>query len=147
MEQRMTMVREVVVQYRGPRFAQRTGITEPEHAAAFFRKLLPDNSREHFMSIYLDGAGTIIAYSMLDGLAGSCQVHPREIFQPAILVGAVSVLVSHNHPSGKCDPSAEDDKVTRGLKAAAEILGLKLLDHVVLGDSDSNYSYAEHGQL
>jgi DNA repair protein RadC len=147
MEQQTTMVREVVVKYRGPRFAQRVGITQAADASGFIRKILPDNSREHFVSLYLDGGHTIVGYSVLTGLANSCQVSPREIFQPAILLGAIAVLVSHNHPSGKCLPSGEDDVVTNTLNSAAKILCLKFLDHVILGDSDSAYSYSEHGKL
>jgi DNA repair protein RadC len=143
----MTAVREVVVQYRGPRFAQRTQITEAREASAFVRKLLPDNSREHFVILYLDGAHTIIGYSRITGIANACPVHPREVFQPAILLGSAAVLVSHNHPTGHIKPSEEDNKVTESLRAAGGILGVKLLDHVILGDSDSMYSYADEGLL
>lgn len=145
--QRTTAVREVVIKYRGPCFSERPGISDQRNAATFLKKVLPDNSREHFVTIYLDGAHTVIGYSLLTGVATSCVVHPREVFQPAILLGAVAVLICHNHPSGNIHPSEEDNKITRQLVSSAEILGLKLLDHIILGDSDLTYSYAEHGLL
>ncbi|MFN9292342.1 MAG: JAB domain-containing protein, partial [Planctomyces sp.] len=84
-------------------------MTEPEQAAAFIRSILSDNSREHFVALYLDGAHRIACYSIVSiGTANSCPVHPRKVLQRAILCGAVSLLVAHNHPSGVLTPSRED---------------------------------------
>jgi DNA repair protein RadC len=87
------------------------------------------------VALYLDGAHTIIAYSVVfTGTANSCQVHAREIFQCAVLVGAVAVVVGHNHPSGEVSPSSEDLKVTKQLQDAGGLLGIKVLDHVIVTD-------------
>lgn len=131
-----TFVREARINYHGQKKKIVGSIVEPKHAADIIRKLLPDNSREHFISLYLNGAHEIIAYCInATGTANSCPVHPREIFQPAILSGAIAILVAHNHPSGKRDPSNEDRAVTRKLKDAGELLGIKLLDHVIVTDN------------
>ena len=61
-----------------------------------------------------------------------------EVFQRAILAGAVSLIIAHNHPSGVLTPSAEDHKVTQRLKNAGEILGIKLLDHLIVMDLASD---------
>ena len=58
-------------------------------------------------------------------------VHPREVFQPGVLAGAVAVIVLHNHPSGDPSPSSEDREITERLRKAGEILGIRLLDSVV----------------
>lgn len=130
-----TFVREVTAVYRGARRAVEK-MSGPDTFAAFFRKVLPDNSREHFMALYLDGAHKVIAYSIVStGSANACHVHPREIFQRAYLTGAVSIVVGHNHPSGQLDPSQEDRKLTGRLAEVAEILGIRLLDHVIVTDS------------
>ena len=74
-------VREVLINYRGRRRVT-TAIREAEDIANFIRKLLPDNSREHFVAIYLNGNHDVIAYSIVGtGIANSCLVHPREVFQ------------------------------------------------------------------
>ena len=59
-------------------------------------------------------------------------VHPREVFRPAILASAASIIVAHNHPSGDPEPSEEDLSITRRLAEVGELLGIGLLDHVVI---------------
>jgi DNA repair protein RadC len=62
-------------------------------------------------------------------------VHPRECFRPLILDGASSVILAHNHPSGDPTPSSEDIRITRQLIDAGEVIGIKVLDHVVIGET------------
>lgn len=69
-------------------------------------------------------------------------VHPREVFGPAVALSATAIVVAHNHPSGDPTPSAEDRAVTDRLRAAGELLGIELLDHVVIGD-ERYYSFAD----
>lgn len=141
-----TFVREVTAIYRGARKAV-DQITQPRHAATLIQKVLPDNSREHFVALYLDGASKVIAFSVVaTGTANSCPVHPREIFQRAILAGAVSLIIGHNHPSGALTPSEEDRKLTRRLKEIGELLGIKLLDHVIVGES-AFHAFSESGEF
>ena len=86
---------------------------------------------------------TIAGYSLTStGTINSCQVHPREVFQNAILVGAVSILVGHNHPSGDLTPSKEDRSVTALIKEAGELLGIKCLDHVIVAE-EGHFSFAD----
>lgn len=119
-------------------------IQGPDHIAQFVRSVLTDNSREHFIALYLDGANQVVSYSIISiGTANMSVVHPREVFQRAILAGAVSIVVAHNHPSGILTPSQEDIKVTRRLKEAGEILAIKLLDHVIVTDV-AHHSICEH---
>lgn len=137
-----TFVREVTAVYRGPR---RTSghISGPQSAAEFIRKILPDNSREHFVALYLDGEHKVIAFSVVStGSANLCQVHPREVFQMALLSGAISIIVAHNHPSGSLKPSPEDHRITTSLKEAGELLRVKILDHVIVGET-SHFSFSE----
>jgi len=134
-----TMIREVTLQYSNKPI--KASISSPEKVAEILRKIAPDNVREHFLAIYLDGSHTPISYYVVStGLANSSQVHPREVFQPAILSGACAVIVAHNHPSGNLERSTEDDNVTKQLRDAGKLLGIKLLDHVVFTD-DAHYSY------
>lgn len=77
--------------------------------------------------------------------AGSL-AHPREVFQEAIRHAANGVILLHNHPSGDPHPSRDDHAVTTRLKEAGEILGIRVLDHIVLG-SDHYYSFKDEDQL
>jgi DNA repair protein RadC len=100
--------------------------------AAYLRRRIHDDAREHFVAIYLDGRHRPIADSVVSiGAATASLVHPREVFQPAIALGACALLIGHNHPSGDPRPSAEDLDVMRHLAGAGRLLGVALLDHVV----------------
>lgn len=140
-ENNFVYVREVRINYHGPKRKILKGIKEPAEAAELVRKLLPDNSREHLIGLYLNGAHEVIAYSVIaTGIANSCPVHPREVYQAAILSGAVSILVAHNHPSSNCTPSREDRAVTKMLKSAGDLLNIKLLDHIIVTE-ENHYSF------
>ncbi|HEY7116906.1 MAG TPA: JAB domain-containing protein [Tepidisphaeraceae bacterium] len=142
-----SQVREVVVKYRGPRFAQRAAISQSKDAATLLRKMLLDNSREHFLALYLDGAHTAIGFSRFTGIANACLVHPREILQPALVLGAAALIVAHNHPSGRTEPSESDSTTTNQIRNACGVVGIRFLDHIVLGDAETFYSYSDHGHV
>ena len=74
------------------------------------------------------------------------QVGVREVFQAAVMTVAVSVVVGHNHTSGQVAPSPEDKTVTTRLCQAGELLGIRVLDHLVIGN-DQSFSFREQGQL
>ena len=126
------MIREVAIRYVGARRRAPAKITSPDQVADYLRRRIRDDAREHFVAIYLDGRHRPIADSIVSiGTATASLVHPREVFQPAIALGACALLIGHNHPSGDPAPSAEDLEVTKRLAEAGRILGVTLLDHVV----------------
>ena len=113
----------------------------------FVRSILTDNSREHSVALFLDGQHQVAAYSIVSiGSANSAIATPREIFQRAIVAGAISIVISHNHPSGSTQPSDEDHKVTKRLHESGQLLGIKLLDHVIVTDTEY-YSFSDSGIL
>jgi len=135
-------VREIQLRYKGARKAF-FGIGEPQNAATFIVKILPDNVREHFVALYLNSQHRVVAYSVVaTGTASSCPVHPREVFQPAIMCGAHAVLIAHNHPSGDTSPSIEDRAVTKNFKDAGKLLSIPVLDHLIVSNSGF-YSFHE----
>ena len=73
-------------------------------------------------------------------------VHPREVFKSAIIKSACSLIFCHNHPSGESEPSLPDITVTRKLKEGGEILGIKILDHIIIGN-DNIFSFNSEGKL
>lgn len=95
---------------------------------------------ECFVCITLNGSHKIIGtYIVSKGLVNQTIVHPREVFRPAIADNAVAVIIAHNHPSGNLEPSAEDKGTTRRIKEAGNLLGIKVLDHLIVSPSAKGY--------
>ena len=91
--------------------------------------------RELFMTLNLNSKLQVESKSVISiGNIDSAPVHPREVFGPAIRRGAAAVVVAHNHPSGDPAPSPQDIEVTKRLISASEILGIRLIDHVIVGN-------------
>jgi DNA repair protein RadC len=89
--------------------------------------------KEVFVAFYLDTQNKIISREILSiGTLNYSVIHPREVFRTAIIRNANSVIIAHNHPSGNLEPSDEDIKITKQLKEAGQIIGIKLLDHVIV---------------
>lgn len=106
-----------------------------------------DRKQEHFLCISLNGSNEVIAVRVISvGLVNKTQAHPREVFADAITDRASTVIVAHNHPSGGVNPSKEDVEITRQLKSAGEILGIKLLDHIIFNNK-GYHSFLENDTL
>jgi DNA repair protein RadC len=124
-------VREKELFYDGNR------ITQAEQACSAFCALLGNPDREFFVALLLDGKNRITGiHTVSQGSLNQSIVHPRETFKAAILANAAAVILAHNHPSGDLTPSSEDLAITRRLKEAGDILGVKVLDHIIV-DTDS----------
>lgn len=122
-------------------------ITSPGDAAQFLMPRLRYESHEKFYVLLLNTKNRVIRVKQIaEGSLTSAVCHPREIFAPAVVIHAASILVCHNHPSGDPYPSTEDRKLTQALEEAGNVLGIPLLDHVVIGDG-RYYSFKEHGDL
>lgn len=108
---------------------------------------LLDRQQEQVVTLSLSGAHEVIKLRTVSiGLLTSCPIHPREVFVGPIIDFAYSIILAHNHPSGDPTPSEEDRRVTQQLKAAANTLGIRLLDHIVFARR-GYYSFQEHGDI
>jgi DNA repair protein RadC len=106
-----------------------------------------DRKQEHFICISLNGANEVINTRIVSvGLVNKTQVHPREVFADPITDRASAIIVAHNHPAGGLYPSKEDIEVTKQLKSAGEILGIRLLDHIIFNHK-GYYSFLEDAKL
>ncbi len=106
-----------------------------------------DRKQEHFLCASINGANEILNIRVISiGLIDRTPVHPREVFADALVDRASAVIVAHNHPAGSLEPSASDIEVTKQLKAASEVLGIALLDHIIFNRS-GYYSFLEAGRL
>jgi DNA repair protein RadC len=101
---------------------------------AHFRGRLPQLDREMFLAVLLDGRNRLRAeVCVSEGTLTTALVHPREVFAPAIRDRAAALILVHNHPSGDPTPSSEDVALTERLRQVGEIVGIRVLDHVVVG--------------
>lgn len=108
---------------------------------------LGNETREKFICLHLDTKLNAISYETVSiGDLNSSIVHPREVFKAAILANADRIAIIHNHPSGDTDPSREDIAITKRLEEAGELLNIKLIDHVIIGN-DKHLSLKEQGYV
>jgi DNA repair protein RadC len=126
-------------------FSPCTRYTSPEQIFQTF-SFLKHETKEYFISIHLDGKNRILCIDQISvGSLNQSIVTPRETFKSVLLSSAAAIILIHNHPSGDPTTSREDIEITRRLKEAGELLGIRILDHIIIGD---NYlSFVERGLL
>lgn len=113
----------------------------------YFKNKIGYKKQEEFYAIYLDSRNIIIKEKQLFvGTINYSMVHPREVFKEAYLLSAVSIICIHNHPTGNIEPSKEDINITNNLISVGKILGIKVLDHIIIGP-DKYYSFLENGDI
>jgi len=121
--------------------------TSPRQVFDYFHHELRDSRKEYFLVLLLDGKNRIIRRVQIsEGSLNQSIVHPREVFNPAVRESAAALLLVHNHPTGDPAPSSEDIAITRRLKEAGELMGIKVLDHIIIGDGEY-LSFVERGLL
>lgn len=151
-DQRLESARKLILeesQKEGPAL-----LDSPERIAAFMLARCAGLKIEKFWVCCLDRQNRLIeCVEITSGTATSCLVHPREVFRPAVLHSASAIICVHNHPSGDPSRSDADIKVTRLISAAAKVMGIDLLDHVIIGRKTVDpqnlgyYSFSETGLL
>ena len=122
-------------------------ISSPKDAYEMIKEQLEGLDREQFIIACLNTKNEPTNISVVSvGTLNKAIVHPREVFKTAILSNAASIMAFHNHPSGDTEPSQQDIQLTNRLYEAGELLGIKLLDHLVIGDGTFT-SLKEKGYL
>lgn len=103
-----------------------------------------DKKKEYFFVYYLDSRNAILKKELISiGILNQSIAHPREIFEPAIRYLAAEIILVHNHPSGELEPSEEDLIFTKRIIKAGELLGIKVVDHLII-TKDGYFSFAEN---
>lgn len=106
-----------------------------------------DRRKEYFMALLLDGKNRIIKRVQIsEGSLNQSIVHPREVFNVAVRESAAAIILLHNHPTGDPAPSPEDLEVTRRLCEAGQLMGIRVLDHIIIGE-ENFYSFTDHGHM
>ncbi|MFP4523672.1 MAG: RadC family protein [Candidatus Woesearchaeota archaeon] len=134
------------LKHRTKKIISKLKIIGPKEVAEFCQEFIGDAKQEIFMVLHLNTQNEIISKKEVSkGILNSAVIHPREVFSQAIREGAHSIIVCHNHPSGHCEPSSEDIDATKKLIKAGDIVGIKVLDHVIIGKGKKNqwWSYKE----
>jgi DNA repair protein RadC len=112
-----------------------------------YRALFFAASKEYFVSLHLNSKNQLIRDVLISiGSLSTSVVHPREVYAPAVRDSSAALIFLHNHPSGDPSPSREDRECTQRLQRAGKILGIRVLDHIVLGHTDY-FSFADAGLL
>ena len=102
--------------------------------------------KEHYYVMHLNIRSQVIMVELVTvGTVSSSLVHPRETFRRAVMAGAASIIIAHNHPSGEADPSDEDTKITQLMFDAGNLLGITMLDHIIF-TNDNYFIFRNNGK-
>jgi DNA repair protein RadC len=133
-DERVNLVREIAVRYGEKRIVGQS-FNSAKQVWEHFRIRLGTAMQEQFHVLILDNKHQVIHEKMITlGTLNQSLIHPREIYAPAIELRAASVILIHSHPSGDVKPSKQDIEITKRLSEVGEIMGIKVLDHVIIGD-------------
>ncbi len=139
--------RECCCRYLEEKLQPGRHIGSPSDSSDFLVARLRDRPHEVFCCLYLDNRHRVILFEELfRGTIDGTSVYPREIVKQALALNAAAIILAHNHPSGVAEPSQADERITRRVKSALDLVDIRLLDHLVIGDGTST-SLASRGML
>jgi DNA repair protein RadC len=121
-------------------------INAASEVVEYLRHSMTRRETEVFVAIFLDSRnGVIDIQELFQGTLSSSAVYPREVIKTALSMNAAAMVFAHNHPSGHLEPSPADHAITRRLFLAAKLMEMNVLDHIIIGNGEKYYSFAEHG--
>jgi DNA repair protein RadC len=116
-------------------------LTSPAQTTNYLRARLRDYDYEVFACLMLDNRNRVIAFrELFRGTIDGASVYPREVVKQALADNAAAIILAHNHPSGVSEPSQADIRITGRLKQALQLVDIRVLDHVIVGDSVTSLS-------
>ncbi|RZV38912.1 MAG: JAB domain-containing protein [Chromatiales bacterium] len=122
-------------------------IRSPADTEGYLKSRLRHLDHELFCCLFLDNRHRVLSFDELfRGTIDGTSVYPREVVKEALAVNAAAVILAHNHPSGVAEPSQADERITKRLKSALELVDIRLLDHLIIGDGRAT-SLASRGLL
>ena len=123
--------------FLGQKIQRQDVMTNPESVNDFLSFHLRDRSQEIFAVLFLDNRHQVIKYEeMFYGTLGSASVHPREVIKQVLHHNAAAIIIAHNHPSGVAEPSQSDADITVKIQKALQLIDVRLLDHIIVGDGE-----------
>ena len=122
-------------------------IRNPADTEAFLQARMRHLDHELFCCLFLDNRHRVLGFDELfRGTIDGTSVYPREVVKEALAINAAAVILAHNHPSGVAEPSQADERITRRLKSALDLVDIRLLDHLIIGDGKAT-SLAQRGLI
>ena len=144
----LTFVQGVARRFLKDRLQKRNYLRSSREVANYLIHLMRDLKKEVFTVIFLDAAHAIIDTDIIaEGTLTTNTIYPRELIKLALQHHAAALVIAHNHPSGSLSPSTDDIRLTRHLFAACNLVNINLLDHLIIGASETTYSFADHGMM
>jgi DNA repair protein RadC len=144
---RLLAVPELGRRYFESSLARGDTIRSPADTEAYLQARLQHLGHELFCCLYLDNRHRVLAFvELFRGTVDGTSVYPREVVKEALAVNATAVILAHNHPSGVAEPSQADERITRRLRSALELVDIRLLDHLIIGDGRAT-SMASRGLI
>lgn len=138
-------IREAALEYLNPLVGQ--AIRSPADTEKYLMLEIGHLEYEQFSLIFLDNRHRILGFQKIfRGTIDGTSVYPREVVKEALLINAAAIICAHNHPSGVAEPSQADERITKRLKAALELVDIRLLDHIIVAGSNCT-SLAARGML
>ena len=123
------------------RFERLGTLSQPSDASNWLRMRLATRDSEAFCVVLMDNRHRVLAFEELfQGTIDGASVYPREVVRACLKYNAAAVIFAHNHPSGNSEPSAADVAITRTLKQALDLIGVRVLDHLVIGETVTSLS-------
>lgn len=143
----LNAIAELAGRYYSSRGVEELTLKSPDTVREFIQSQLTTQEREIFMVIFLDNQHRVIKYTpMFSGTLNHVEVHPREIVREAMKSNAAALILAHNHPSGKAEPSKADRAITERIVNACLFMEIRVLDHLVIGRGEY-VSFAERGWI
>jgi len=134
----LAAVRELACRYFAETLPVGESIRSPADTETFLLAKLRDRQHEVFCCLFLDNRHRVLGFDELfRGTIDGTSVYPREVVKQALKVNAAAVILAHNHPSGVAEPSEADERITRRIRSALELVDIRLLDHLIIGDGGS----------
>ena len=125
-------------------------VNSPREVAKVFQDILAledhiEQDKEHYYVMHLNVRSQVLMVELVTiGVLSSALVHPRETYRRAVIAGSASIIIAHNHPSGETEPSDEDTKITKMMFEAGQLLGIRMLDHIIF-TKDKYFSFKDNG--
>lgn len=140
-------IREIGLRHLREKMMKQNFVRSPQAVTDYLCASLRDQKREIFKVLFLDRSLRIMGErDLFYGTIDEAAVHPREIVKAALEFHASSLVLVHNHPSGKIEPSREDYEITQKIKAACQTVSIRILDHIIIGENQY-FSFSERNAL
>lgn len=140
-------ITEMTKRYLQQELQHQFAFTETKTARLYLQAELENREREIFLVLFLDNQHRLIkSEEMFLGTINCANVYPREIIKSALYYNAAAIILAHNHPSGVCEPSQADRRITEDIQQIAKLMHIRVLDHFVIGKGNY-FSFAENGWL